>query len=435
MRRELTASLQRTRRFKLVLAPEQADLMLEGRGELWIRGYDSLSPRARSNATAAEPVYAGFLSVKGRGRNGEVLWSYFAPPKRISFHDLKHDLVDQVVVNLLSEIDKGLDPTQTAVVQTGTVEHLEGAGATFPFPIYQDWFTSFHLKYPNWLIHYSAIGSEAGLERLASNTVDFAGSDILPEPQGSKPDDAVKRFPSVGGAIVLTYNLPRFSGDLRLTGSMIAGIFSGAITKWNDPRLQEVNHKVSLPNATIRIVHRADGSGTTYAFTDYLSQVSETWKKRTGTGSRVMWPESLEAQGNEGVARSVAETPYAIGYVEFIYVFEHRLPLALVENARGRFMQPDLPSITAAAEAVADSDNGPSKSLSIANSASAEAYPISTFSWILFRDQLPQGKRTAMLRFIEWMLTFGQRECSSLGYAPLPKKMVIRELAAVRGLE
>ena len=433
LRRELEASLQHNHRFKLAPAPEQADLVLEGRGELWIRGYDSLSPRARSNTAAVEPIYAGFLSLKARGLGGEVLWSYFAPPKRISFHDLKHDLVDQVVTNLLSEIDKGAATIQSAAAPAGTAETLRGAGATFPFPIYQDWFAAFHLKYPDWRLDYSPIGSEAGLEQLASNTVDFAGSDILPGSQSTPgPDDNVRHFPSVGGAIVLTYNLPKFNGELRLTGKTIADIFSGEITRWNDPRLRELNHKVSLPNAAITIVHRADGSGTTYAFTDYLSQASETWKKKPGTGARVTWPAGIEAEGNAGVARSVAATPYSIGYVEFIYAFENRLPSAFVQNAQGRFMQADLPSIAAAAEAV--SDAGPA-TLSIANSASADAYPISTFSWILFRNQLPPGKRTAMLRFIEWMLTSGQRECSALGYAPLPKKMVIRELAAARSLE
>jgi len=407
LRHELIETLRRLHRLTIVSSADQADAVLEGKGGLWIRGYRSLSPRARANPSSAEPIYAGYLSIRVQGKDGETLWSYFANPRRISFSGLKHDLASQLVSKLWDDISNATDTTVAATSPTGAVATLRGAGATFPFPIYHDWFHSFHARHPNWQFEYQPIGSEAGLKQLEAGTIDFAGSDI-PGPA------SVVQIPTVGGAVVLIYNLPRFGDELRLTAEAVADIFSGKIKAWNDPALRAINRRSSLPNTPITVVHRADGSGTTFALAEYLMKA---------TGRKIEWSVGEVATGNEGVAKQVAATPNSIGYVEFIYAFDHHLSFASVANSSGRFIQADLPSIKAAAE---------NYQISIANAPGEDAYPISTFSWLMFREPMEAAKREAMMSFLEWMLTSGQRECSALGYAPLPKSLVDRELATIR---
>lgn len=237
----------------------------------------------------------------------------------------------------------------------------------------------------------------------------------------------------MGGAVVLIYNLPGFTGELRLTPELIAGIFSGAIRSWNDPALRAINPSASLPAAPIATFHRSDGSGTTYAFTDYLSKVNENWRLKSGAGARLTWPVGTGANGNEALAQSVAAKRFSIGYVEFIYAFNHHLSFATVRNLSGRFVQADLLSIMAAANGAGEKEQY--LSLSITNSLAANAYPISTFSWLVVPNSLDPAKEMAIKTFIEWMLTSGQRQCSALGYAPLPKNLVDRELSAIRKLK
>jgi len=392
LRRELIEVIRHTHRLNLVQSADQADAVLEGKGALWVRGYHSLSPRARVDSSSAEPVYTGYLSIKVQGKGGETLWSYLANPKRVSFGDLKHDLATQLVGKLVDDIATGVDGAVAAAGPSGAAVTLRGAGATFPYPIYQDWFQSFHARHPGWQFQYEPVGSERGLAQLAAGKVDFAGSDI-------PADASVQQFASVRGAVVLIYNLPRFGDDLRLTREVLAGIFSGKIKAWNDPALRALNRRSSLPNAPITIVHRAEGSGTTFALTGFLAKASANWNWQTG----------IPAAGNEGVAKLVADTPYSLGYVEFIYAFDHRLSFASIANASGHFIQPDLASI--AAEGV---------------------YPIATYTWLVVHEPLEAGKREAMMSFLEWMLTSGQRQCSALGYAPLPKDFVDRELQQVK---
>ena len=392
LRRELLEIIRHTHRLSLVQSADRADAVLEGKGGLWIRGYRSLSPRARVDPSSAEPVYAGYLSIKVQGKDGETLWSYLANPRRVSFGGLKHDLAAQLVGKLVEDISNGVDSAVATASPSGTAVTLRGAGATFPFPIYQDWFHSFHARHPAWQFQYEPVGSEAGLEQLAAGRVDFAGSDI-------PADGSFQQFASVRGAVVLIYNLPRFGDDLRLTGEALADIFSGKIKTWNDPALRALNRRSSLPNAPITVVHRADGSGTTFALTGFLTKPGASWN----------WPTGVKAVGNEGVAKLVADTPDSLGYVEFIYALDHRLSFASIANKSGRFIQPDLASI--AADGV---------------------YPIGTFTWLVIREPMEAAKREAMMSFLEWMLTSGQRQCSALGYAPLPKSLLDRELERVK---
>jgi phosphate transport system substrate-binding protein len=212
---------------------------------------------------------------------------------------------------------------------------------------------------------------------------------------------------------------------------MLANIFSGRIKMWNDSALRSVSRRSSLPNAPITVVHRADGSGTTFALTDYLAHTIDSWKQTIGAGSHIKWPNGEEAAGNEGAVKLVADTPYSLGYVEFIYGFEHRLSFASVANSSGRFIQADLPSITAAAN-TAPTETRENFNISITNPPEADAYPISTFSWLVVREPMEAAQREAMMSFLEWMLTSGQRQCSALGNAPLPKRVLDQELAAVR---
>ncbi len=432
LKRELVRDLGRNGRFTVVSRITQADALIDGKGELWVKGYHSLSPRARINPSYAQPVHDGYLSVKVHGKNDEILWSYFADPRRISFHELKRDLADEVVSQLAQDRDLDMAPPAPAPNVNDVPASLRGAGATFPLPLYQDWFISFKRQHPAWSFDYAGVGSDLGITQLAAGSIDFAGSDIPPAVLGNRIPQAGNSFPTVGGAVVLIYNLPGIAGELRLTPNVIAGIFSGAIRTWNDPALTAINPSAALPAAPIATFHRSDGSGTTYAFTDYLSKVDEKWRANSGAAASLVWSGGTGANGNEGVAKSVAGTPYSIGYVEFIYAFENHLSFASVRNLAGRFVRPDLLSIMAAANGAGEKDQY--LSLSITNSLAANAYPISTFSWLIAPNNLDPAKETAFRTFIEWMLTSGQRQCSALGYAPLPKNLVDRELSAVRKL-
>jgi phosphate transport system substrate-binding protein len=430
LRHELADALQHGHRFVLATSPEQADVVLTGRGELWVRGFHALSPRARMNSSYAEPLYSGYLSVKAEGKDGDVLWSTFASPPAVSVGDLKHNLASQIVDRLSSDIEGSTGGTTAPAMITAEVT-LSGGGATFPLPIYQEWFDRFHSRNQKLQFEYKPVASEAAMTQFAAGSFDFAASDAPPSRVLRPSVEKVNEFPTVAGGVVLIYNLKNFRGDLRLSGTVLADILSGKVRMWNDPSLQALNRGNSLPPRPIVVVRRSDGSGTTFALTDYLSRVSDEWKTRIGAGFKADFPSGLTAVGNEGVADSVGSTPDSLGYVEFIYAFDHRLNFALLQNADGRFVEADLASITAAANTAM----GEQLTTSITNAPRADAYPISTFSWLVFRDALQPEKREAMILFLEWVLTSGQRECSSLGYGPLPKSIVERELAILRSLK
>lgn len=316
---------------------------------------------------------------------------------------------------------------------------INGAGATFPYPMYSKWFDEYHKKNPNVQINYQPIGSGGGIKQVTEGTVDFGGSD------GPMNDDQLKafkdkhgfgilHFPTVLGAAVPTYNIPGVTGELNFTPEALAGIFMGHITKWNDPAIAGPNKGVNLPANDIVVVHRSDGSGTTYIWTDYLSKVNEGWKARVGKGTSVNWPVGLGGKGNEGVSGQVKETPNAIGYVELIYAIQNKMSYGRVKNSSGEFIKADLASVTAAAAAAKDMPDD--FRVSITNPASKTAYPISSFTWLLIPQKFQDAhKRDAIKGFVKWMLADGQNDVEKLAYAKLPKEVLAKELKALNNVQ
>jgi phosphate transport system substrate-binding protein len=305
---------------------------------------------------------------------------------------------------------------------------LNAAGATFPYPIYSKWFQEFK-KETGIEINYQSIGSGGGITQLTSGTVDFGASDKpLTEEQAAKMRAKVLHFPTVLGAVVPTYNLAGVEKPLNFTGPALAGMFSGSIKKWNDAAIKATNPGVNLPDSDIVVVHRSDGSGTTFVFTDYLAKVSPEFKAKIGTpNTSVNWPVGLGAKGNEGVAGLVKQTPNSIGYVELIYALQNKMGYGSVKNAAGKFVRADIASVTAAAAGAAK--NMPADfRVSITNAPGPNAYPISTFTWLLVPSTVSDSaKREEIKKFLSWMLTKGQTYAESLGYAPLPKPVVAKE--------
>jgi phosphate transport system substrate-binding protein len=310
---------------------------------------------------------------------------------------------------------------------------LNGAGATFPYPIYSKWFDEYIKVDPSVRFNYQSIGSGGGIKQITEQTVDFGATDgpMTDELLSAAPGHLM-HFPTVMGADVLTYNVQGLSGGLKVTPETIAGIFLGKITKWNDPALKASNPDANLPGNDIIVVHRSDGSGTTYIWTDYLSKVSKEWSNRVGKGTSVNWPAGLGGKGNEGVTGLVKQTPFSVGYVELIYAISNQLPFADVKNAAGSFVKPSLESVTAAAAGVAQTMPGDFR-VSITNAPGAEAYPISSMTWLLvYEKQKDPEKGKKLVQFLDWMLHDGQKLAPALHYAPLPSAVVAKEEAAVR---
>jgi phosphate transport system substrate-binding protein len=308
-------------------------------------------------------------------------------------------------------------------------ETINGAGATFPAPIYQKWFQEFHKAHPDAQINYQSIGSGGGIRQLTEGTVDFGASDM------PMTDDQIKaitkyhvlHFPTVLGGVVPTYNLAGVSGDLKFSGDTLADIFIGKIKKWNDPALQKDNPGVKLPNEDITVVHRSDGSGTTFVWTDFLSKVSPAWKSKVGANTSVNWPVGLGGKGNEGVAGLVKQTPSAIGYVELIYAAQNKMGHGSVKNAAGTFVKADFNSVTEAGAGAAK-DMPADFRFSITNAPGKNAYPISTFTWLLIPDKIDNAaKKKSITDFLHWMLANGQGLAQGMDYAPLPQPVVARE--------
>jgi phosphate transport system substrate-binding protein len=313
---------------------------------------------------------------------------------------------------------------------------INGAGATFPYPIYSKWFDVYHTKFPNVQFNYQSIGSGGGIKQVTEGTVDFGASD------GPMNDDQLKafetkhgsgilHFPTVLGAVVPTYNIAGVSGSLNFTPEALAGIYLGKITKWNDPAISGVNKGVNLPATDIVVVHRSDGSGTSYIWTDYLSKVSEEWKSKAGKGTSVNWPVGLGGKGNEGVTGLVKQTPNSIGYVELIYAVQNNIPYGSVKNASGEFVKASLTGVTAAAAGSAK-EMPEDFRVSITNASGKTAYPISSFTWLLIPEKISDSaKRDAIKGFLKWMITDGQNEVEALSYAKLPKEVVEKEKKAL----
>src|SRR5216684_7938989 len=313
---------------------------------------------------------------------------------------------------------------------------INGAGATFPYPMYSKWFDEYHKKNANLQINYQSIGSGGGIKQLTEGTVDFGASDaIMNEDQLKAFQDkhgfGILHFPTVLGAVVPTYNIPDVSAELNFTQDALAGLFLGKITKWNDPAIAGANKGVNLPVVDIVVVHRADGSGTTYCWTDYLSKVSDEWKTKVGKGTSVNWPVGLGGKGNEGVTGTVKNTPNSIGYVELIYAESNKIPYGNVKNSAGTFVKGSLAAVSAAAAGAAK--NMPDDfRVSITDAPGKTSYPISTFTWLLIPEKFSDAnKRDAIKGFVKWMLADGQNYTEALSYAKLPKEVLAKELKAI----
>jgi phosphate transport system substrate-binding protein len=312
---------------------------------------------------------------------------------------------------------------------------INGAGATFPYPIYSKWFDEYH-KANGTQINYQSVGSGAGIKQVTEGTVDFGASD------GPMNDDQVKayrakngtgilHFPTVLGAVVPTYNIAGVSGALNFTPEALSGIFLGRISKWNDPAIVAANKGVNLPGNDIVVIHRSDGSGTTYIWTDYLSKVNSDWKDKVGKGTSVNWPVGLGGKGNEGVTGLIKQTPNSIGYVELIYAAQNKVPYGSVKNAAGSMVKADLASVTEAAAAAAKTIPDDFR-VSITNAPGKNAYPISSFTWLLIPEKFKDAtKRDAIKGFLKWAITDGQGVVENLSYAKLPKEVVDKELKAI----
>jgi phosphate transport system substrate-binding protein len=321
-----------------------------------------------------------------------------------------------ILASAFSPISKsGLKPPASDV-------ELLGAGASFPFPLYSKMFSEYNTK-TGVKINYQSIGSGGGIKQLMSKTVDFGASDaFLNDEDLSKMPATVVHIPTCLGADVITYNIP---GDpaLKFTPDIVANIFLGKISNWNDPRIQKLNPAVKLPDMPISIVHRSDGSGTTFIFTDYLSKVSEEWKNKVGHKTSVDWPVGLGAKGNEGVSGMIKQTPGAMGYVELIYALQNKMPVGLLQNKSGKYVEASIKSVTAAANITIP----PDARVSITNTDAPDGYPISSFTWILLYkeqnyDSRPQDKAREVVKLVWWMTHEGQQFTSPLIYAPLPKE-------------
>jgi phosphate transport system substrate-binding protein len=311
-------------------------------------------------------------------------------------------------------------------------QNINAAGATFPYPIYSKWFDEYHKLHPNVQINYQSIGSGGGIRQLLDKTVDFGGSDgPMTDEQLQQAGFKVLHFPTVLGAAVPSYNIPGVTGELKFTPEGIAGIFLGKVTKWNDPAIAGANPGVKLPADDIVVIHRSDGSGTTYIWTDYLSKVSSEWQSKVGKNTSVNWPVGLGGKGNEGVAGLLKQTPDSIGYVELIYAIQNSLPYGTVKNSSGEFIKASLAGVSAAAASAAKSMPEDFR-VSITNPPGKEAYPISSFTWLLIPAQIQDpAKKTAIKDFLAWMLASGQQFCEPLAYAKLPKEVVAKEQKAI----
>jgi phosphate transport system substrate-binding protein len=315
-------------------------------------------------------------------------------------------------------------------------QQINGAGATFPNPIYSKWFSEYNKLHPDVEINYQSIGSGGGIRQIINQTVFFGATDgPMTDEQIQSAPGKILHFPSVLGGDVPVYNIPGVDAELKFTGPVLADIFLGKITKWNDPAITKLNPNVKLPGTDITVCHRSDGSGTTYIWVDYLSKVSPEWKKKVGIATSVNWPVGIGGKGNEGVAGLVKQTPGSIGYVELIYALQNKIDYGSVQNMAGEFVKATTESVSLAAAAAAK-QMPPDFRVSITNAPGNGVYPVSSFTWLLFYEN-PKDKPKAkiMVDFTNWALSEGQKFAPELGYAPLPKDVIALELTALKKIK
>ena len=314
----------------------------------------------------------------------------------------------------------------------GAGDQINGAGATFPYPIYSKWFSEYAKLHPDVRINYQSIGSGGGIRQLTAQTVFFGATDgPMTDDQLRTAPGPILHLPTVLGAVVPVYNIPGFTGDLKFSGPLLADIYLGKVKKWNDAAIARENPGVKLPATDIAVAHRSDGSGTTYIFVDYLSKVSPEFKDKVGMATSVSWPVGVGGKGNEGVAGLVKQTPGAIGYVELIYALQNSIPYGAVKNTAGTYLKASLESVTAAAAASAASMPADFR-VSITNADGKDAYPISSYTWILmYQSPTDKAKSRKMVEFMRWAITDGEAFAKDLGYAPLPDAVVKLEQDAL----
>jgi phosphate transport system substrate-binding protein len=316
--------------------------------------------------------------------------------------------------------------------QAGPI-NLNGAGATFPYPLYSKWIAEYNKQFPNIRINYQSIGSGGGIRQIIAGTVDFGATDApMKDDESKQAPGKLLHIPATIGAVVISYNVPEASGTLKLTAETLTGIYLGTIKKWNDPKIVADNPDAKLPAKDIAVVYRTDGSGTTAVFTDYLAAVSKEWKDKVGAGKSVKWPVGLGAKGNEGVSGQLKTTPYTIGYIERAYATQNKLPMAELKNKSGKFIAPTTPAMSAAAEGV---EMPAELHVSLVDSAAEAAYPITGYTYLLvYADAKDPAKGEAIAKYLWWALHDGQKFAESLDYAPLPPKVVTQVEARLKEL-
>ena len=343
-------------------------------------------------------------------------------------------LKSKILIGIFSAILLATSTVLTGAVYAQNKVTINGAGATFPFPLIDTWRVEYLKVHPDTNINYQSIGSGGGIKQFTAKTVDFGATDApLSKNESQKVPGAV-HIPETIGSVVAAYNVPGIpEKGLKLTGDVLADIFLGKITKWNDPKIQALNKDKTLPADDIVVVHRSDGSGTTYVWTDYLSSVSPEWKDKLGKGKSVQWPVGIGAPGNEGVANAIKGSPNTIGYVELGYALTTNTPFAFIQNKEGKFVEPSLNSTKAAVEANVASlpkGDGDWSNVTLVNAAGADSYPIASLTYLLLNKEmskdpnLDQAKAKALVDFISWAITDGQKMGPSLGYVPLPDGVV-----------
>jgi len=318
----------------------------------------------------------------------------------------------------------------------GATVQINGAGATFPYPIYSKWFSEYNKLHPEVQVNYQSIGSGGGIRQVIAQTVFFGATDgPMNDEQLAMAPGPILHLPTVLGAVVPVYNLPGVDAELKFSGPVLADIFLGKVKKWNDRAIAKLNPGITLPATDITVVHRSDGSGTSYIWVDYLSKVSAEWKSKVGVNTSVNWPAGVGGKGNEGVSGLVSQTPGSIGYVELIYALQNKIAYGAVQNASGEFMKASVDSVTKAAAAAAATIPADFR-VSITNAPGAGVYPISSFTWMLLYE-MPQdsAKAKVMVDFMKWALTDGQKFATDLGYAPLPQNVVDLETAALQKIK
>jgi phosphate transport system substrate-binding protein len=326
--------------------------------------------------------------------------------------------------------------TLALVTAVAGAQNINGAGATFPNPIYSKWFSEYSQQHSNVHINYQPIGSGGGIRQVTDGTVDFGASDVtMTDEQLAQAKVKVVALPTVLGAVVPVYNLPGVNKPLNFSGDVIADIYLGKIAKWNDPRIAKDNPGVSLPDKAILPVYRSDGSGTTFIFTDFLAKVSPDWNSKVGSGASIKWPTGIGQKGNEGIAGMVRQAPNSIGYVELIYAIQNKMEFGAVRNSAGKFVQASTAGVTAAAAGAAK-NMPPDYRISITNAPGPDSYPISSFTWLLIpTHSADPAKAKVLAEFMGWMLDHGQAEAAALTYAPLPKQvqdMVRKSIANIK---